>query len=267
MDAGFTLNVKGMLIFEMPGPRILLVMKAKIIWIRPPRKGIRQPRSWPIIDIDLGRGRITIGLTFDYEIKPLLSIHFPFARYSRSTICRISRSTSDLVQRRQRHVLRSIQGPRLFHGPWQRAFPTANTTPATRRTFPLLPLGGFAIATGVSVSFLWGNRSSGLYLSVGASVDVGIGFSPIMFNGELRLWGELHLWVISIEASAQLTVIAGQVPDGPLVPDPEYPGDPTRLYQPTKSIVQIDGEVHGEVDMLLLHDLRIGPCHAGRQAR
>src|SRR6202008_3628391 len=30
MDDGFTLNVKGMLIFEMPGPRILLVMKAKI---------------------------------------------------------------------------------------------------------------------------------------------------------------------------------------------------------------------------------------------
>ena len=101
----------------------------------------------------------------------------------------------------------------------------------------------------MSVSFLWGNRSSGLYLSVGASVDAGIGFSPIMFTGELRLWGELHLWIVSIEASARLTVKAGQVPDGPLLPDPEYPGDPTHMFQPTKSIVQIDGEVSGEVDL------------------
>lgn len=249
MDAGFTLNVKGMLIFEMPGPRILLVMKAKIIWIRPPREGNPTATILAVIDIDLGRGRITIGLTFDYEIKPLLSIHlpvraiFPFddlphfaidvgTWYNAATV-----TFFDLFKARGYFMVRG------------KGLPDSEYDAGNESTFPLLPLGGFAIATGVSVSFLWGNRSSGLYLSVGASVDVGIGFSPIMFNGKLRLWGELHLWVIGIEASAQLTVIAGQVPDGPLLPDPEYPGDPTRLYQPTKSIVQIDGEVHGEIDM------------------
>ena len=77
MDEGFTLNVKGMLIFEMPGPRILLVMKAKIIAIRPPREGNPTATILAVIDIDLGRGRITIGLTFDYEIKPLLVVHIP----------------------------------------------------------------------------------------------------------------------------------------------------------------------------------------------
>jgi hypothetical protein len=61
----------------------------------------------------------------------------------------------------------------------------------------------------------------------------------------LRIWGELHLWVVSIEASARLTVLAGQVPDGPPIPDPDHPDE---LYQPTRNTVKIDGEVHGKVD-------------------
>lgn len=254
MDAGFTLNVKGMLIFEMPGPRILLVMKANIIWIRPPRKGNPTAAILAIIDIDLGRGRITIGLTFDYAIKPLLSIHlpvraiFPFddlphfaidvgTWYNPGTV-----TFFDLFKARGYFMIR---GKGLPDAPGPGSYDATSTV-----NFPLAyPLGGFALATGVSVSYLWGNRSSGLYLSVGSSVDVGIGFSPIMFTGTLKLWGELHLWVIGIEASAQLEITAGQVPDGPIVQDPEFPTDPTKKYQPTKGIVRIDGEVHGEIDM------------------
>lgn len=253
MDAGFTLNVKGMLIFEMPGPRILLVMKAKIIWVRPPRQGNPTATILAIIDVDLGRGRITIGLTFDYEIKPLLSIHlpvraiFPFDDLPHFAIdvgSWYNPATVTFFDWFKARGYLMIRGKGIPDSSGVGSYDAGNES-----TFPLLPLGGFSIATGVSVSFLWGNRASGLYLTVGASIDVGIGFSPIMFNGTLRLWGELHLWVIGIEASAQLKVIAGQVPDGPPLPDPEYPGDPTRLYQPTKSIVQIDGEVRGEVDM------------------
>ena len=58
MDAGFIVNVKGMLIFEMPGPRILFVMKAKILAIRPPRQGNPTATILAVIDLDLGRGRI-----------------------------------------------------------------------------------------------------------------------------------------------------------------------------------------------------------------
>ncbi|KAA1176986.1 hypothetical protein FP026_25830 [Rhizobium tropici] len=256
MDAGFTLNVKGMLIFEMPGPRILLVMKAKIIAIRPPREGNPTATILAVIDIDLGRRRITIGLTFDYEIKPLLAVHiptraiFPFddlahfaidvgSWYNPATV-----TFFDLFKARGYFMIRGKGIPDSSASP-------DNYDEGQDSTFPLLPLrlGGFAIATGVSVSFTWGDVDDGLYLSVGAAADAGLGFAPILFTGEIRLWGELHLWVVSIEAAAKLTVVAGQVPDGPPVHDPDYPGDPTHLYQPTKNVVQIDGEVHGEVDL------------------
>src|SRR5262249_18919806 len=99
--------------------------------------------------------------------------------------------------------------------------------------FPLGTISGFAIATGVSVSYTWGDEDSGLYLNVGSSSDFALGFSPIMFKGQMRMWGELHLWIVGIEASAQLTLTAGQKPDG----------------AGTKTVVNIDGEARGKVDL------------------
>ena len=251
MDAGFVMNVKGMVIFEMPGPRILMVMKAKVLWIRPPRAGNPTATILAIIDVDLGRGRITIGITFDYGIAPLLNIHVPvraifpfddlphFAIDAGTWYSPAKVTFFEIFSARGYFMVRGKGIPDVA-GPG--SYDAGQTSPLP------YPLTGFSIATGVSVSFIWGSRPSGLYLSVGASVDIGLGFSPIMFTGVLRIWGELHLWIVSIEATAQLTVTAGQVPDGPPVHDPEYPGDPTRMIQPTKNLVLIDGEVHGEVD-------------------
>ncbi|WP_428411628.1 hypothetical protein [Pararhizobium sp.] len=248
MDAGFIVNVKGMLIFEMPGPRILFVMKAKILAIRPPRQGNPTATILAVIDLDLGRGRITIGLTFDYEIKPMLSVHvpvraiFPFEDLAHFAIdagtwyAPATVTFFELFTARGYFMIRGKGIPDSVPG----GYDSGALTP-----FPLSPLSGFSIATGVSVSFIWGDKSDGLYISVGASADFGIGFSPIIFSGELRIWGELHLWVVSIEASARLTVLAGQIPDGPPIPDPDHPGE---LYQPTRNAVKIDGEVHGKVD-------------------
>ena len=234
MDAGFVLNVKGMLIFELPGPRILLVMKANIIKVRPPREGNVSATILAVIDVDLGRNRITIGLTFDYAVAPLLKIHvpvraiFPFNDLEHFAIDAGSWYAPASVEFFQ---LFTARGYFMIRG---KGIPDsgspADNYDAGQGNFPLpSPLGGFAIMTGVSVSFVWGSKSSGLYLSVGAAIDVGLGFSPVMFAGDLRLWGELHLWVVSVEASAKLDVIAGQ-----------KDGD---------NIVLIDGEVHGKVDL------------------
>jgi hypothetical protein len=234
MDAGFVLNVKGMLIFELPGPRILLVMKANLIKVRPPRQGNVTATILAVIDVDLGRNRITIGLTFDYAVAPLLKVHvpvraiFPFEDLEHFAIDAGSWYAPATVEFFQ---LFTARGYFMIRG---KGIPDtgspADNYDAGQTNFPLpSPLYGFSIMTGVSVSFLWGSRSSGLYLSVGASIDVGLGFAPVMFAGELRLWGELHLWVVGIEASARLSVLAGQ-----------KDGD---------NIVLVDGEVHGKVDL------------------
>ncbi len=234
MDSGFVLNVKGMLIFELPGPRILLVMKANIIKVRPPREGNVTATILAIIDVDLGRNRITIGLTFDYAVPPLLKVHvpiraiFPFNDLEHFAIDAGSWYAPATVEFFQ---LFTARGYFMIRG---KGIPdtsaAADNYDAGQGNFPLpSPLGGFAIMTGVSVSFIWGSKSSGLYLSVGAAIDVGLGFSPVMFAGDLRLWGELHLWIVGVEASAKLEVTAGQ-----------KDGD---------NIVLIDGEVHGKVDL------------------
>ncbi|OCB55639.1 hypothetical protein A5722_16965 [Mycobacterium vulneris] len=229
MDSGFILNVKGMLIFELPGPRILVVTKAKLLQKRPDRTGDVDATILAIIDLDLARQRITIGLIFDYDVKPLLKVHvpiraiFPFndlAHFAIDAGTWYGPATVEFFK------LFTARGYFMIRG---KGIPDAEYD-AGQSGFPLpTPLGGFAIMTGVSVSFLWGSRSSGLYLSVGASIDVGLGFAPIMFDGQLKLWGELHLWVVGIEASAQLSVTAGE--------------------KGGASVVKIDGEVHGKVDL------------------
>lgn len=235
IDAGFTLNVKGALIFEMPGPRILLVMKASLLKLRPPRQGNVTATILAVIDIDLGRGRISIGLSLDYDINPLLKIHlpvraiFPFddlAHFAIDAGTWYDPATVEFFR------LFTARGYFMIRG---RGIPDADYD-AGHLPAPFGQVGGFAIATGASVSFIWGSKSSGLYLSVGAAIDVALGFSPIRFNGTLRLWGELHLWIIGIEASARLAVTAGQVDD------PAHPGE-------TKNLVLIDGEVHGSIDL------------------
>jgi hypothetical protein len=229
MDAGFILNVKGMLIFELPGPRILLVMKAKILTVKPPREGNVDATILAVIDLDLGRNRITIGITFDYAVAPLLKIHIPLRAifpFSDMAHFAIDAGTWYAPATVEFFQLFTARGYFMIRG---KGIPDSEYD-ADQTNFPLLsPLGGFAIMTGVSVSFLWGSKSSGLYLSVGASIDVGIGFSPIMFAGKLKLWGELHLWIVGIEASAELEVTAGQ--------------------KGGSNIVLIDGEVHGKVEL------------------
>jgi hypothetical protein len=234
IDAGFTLNVKGALIFEMPGPRILLVMKASLLKLRPNRQGNVTATILAVIDIDLGRGRITIGLSLDYDIYPMLKVHlpvraiFPFDDLEHFAIDAGSYWNPATVEFFR---LFTARGYFMIRG---RGIPDAEYDAG--HPAPFDPVSGFAIATGASVSFIWGSRSSGLYLSVGAAIDVVLGFAPIRFNGTLRLWGELHLWIIGIEAAARLEVTAGQVDD------PANPGA-------TKNIVLIDGEVHGSIDL------------------
>jgi hypothetical protein len=232
MDDGFVLNVKGMIIFEMPGPRILFVMKAKIIQPRPDRKGDTDATILAVIDLDLGREMISVGIMFDYKIDPLLLVHVPVRAvfhfddvtnfavdagewYNPATVTFFDEFTA--------HGYFMIRG----HGIPDPNFDAGNTE--FPRPGESIQLSGFSIATGVSVSFIWGDQASGLYLSVGASVDVGLGFAPILFVGELKIWGELHLWIIGIEASARLTLTAGTV-NG-------------------QSLVLIEGEVHGKIDL------------------
>ena len=71
MGSSVIFNMKGVFLLELPGPRLLLMMKANLLIPKPETKGPRACSSRSI-DLDIGRGTMTIGLAIDFEVKPLL---------------------------------------------------------------------------------------------------------------------------------------------------------------------------------------------------
>src|SRR5690606_18391426 len=63
-------------------------------------------------------------------------------------------------------------------------------------------LPGMAVAAGVRAALTWGPEEIGLYIRVTVEANIGISFNPMMLVGQFSLEGELHLFIVSIGASA-----------------------------------------------------------------
>src|SRR5205823_2706813 len=68
--------------------------------------------------------------------------------------------------------------------------------------FPLRPLHGLSVATGIRAALTWGPEEIGLYIRVSAGADLGLSFKPFLAIGKVKLVGELHLFIVSIGVSA-----------------------------------------------------------------
>src|SRR5690606_5338016 len=91
-------------------------------------------------------------------------------------------------------------------------------------------VNGVGLAVGLEVSILWGNTSINLYLRVAAGFNAVLGFEPFYVGGLLYIRGELKLFIISLSASASITVQIGEREDG-------------------TEVSRLDGEVCGELDL------------------
>ncbi|MBN1237710.1 MAG: hypothetical protein JXB36_04365, partial [Gammaproteobacteria bacterium] len=82
MGSPVVFNVKGMFLLELPGPRILLVVKANLLAVLPELKDKNAEGTFLcVIDLDFGRGTLTIGLSIDFSIKPIVEIKIPIEAY------------------------------------------------------------------------------------------------------------------------------------------------------------------------------------------
>ena len=223
VDGGFVVNLKGIVLIEVPGPRLLLVMKADVLKLPPVLKDASQSATFlAVLDIDFGRGTITLGIVAAYEIKSLLKIRVPVTaffdtRNPQNWLVDLG-SYEDRVTVEVLDVI-SGSGYLMVHG--------------NGITIPVLPpvTGGMAIATGFHIScVLMGSKSIGLYLEVAGGFDAILGFDPFFLAGKIYVRGELRLFIISIGASAELDVLVGRT----------TPSSPDITY--------VHGEVCGEVD-------------------
>lgn len=222
VEGGFLVHAKGMVLIEAPGPRVLVLMDADILNPLPSLES--QETGTLLAVIDISPDALTMGLIFAYDkLEPLLTIYLPaeaFFNFNQAADWRLDvggippakvpASVSFLNRLR-------AEGYLLIHG-------------NGIADFPLGKLDGFAAAAGVRVALTWGPKEIGLYLEIAAQADLGISFKPFLILGRMALSGELHLFIVGIEASASATVT--------IVPG--LPGTPSNLH--------VLAEVCGKVD-------------------
>ncbi len=218
IDSGFTLNLKGMLLLELPGPRILVLVKLQMLTFKPDTEGpVDNLGILAVVDLDFNLRKLTIGVLIAYEVKDLISLQVPVeasfafdnAQDWHFYMGRISAPVSAEVL-----GIVKATGYFMIDGDQITGFPGPGG-PTT--------LQGLAIALGLKAAVILGDESSGLYLKVSAGFDAGLTFSPLHVYGVLELRGKLRLFIVSISAWATLQVEA---------PDPTY----------------LHGEACGEVD-------------------
>jgi hypothetical protein len=202
VDGGFIFHLKGVVLLELPGPRLLLVMKADILSLPPAlHDAAQQATILAVVDIDIGAGTITIGLVVDYSVVGLVSIHVPVQGYfSVNDPPDWYFDIGSYSQPATVNVFDTFTGSGylMLHGSGISSYPP----------FPQLASGGFTIAVGFHVDLIWGDTGVGLYLKVGAGFDAIISFAPFGLAGRIAVEGELRLFIVSIGASAELDVLA-----------------------------------------------------------
>ncbi len=200
MEGAFVFNMKGMLVLDLPGPRILIFVKAQILVPRPPsgKPAEQSVGILAVVDLNFQAGYIAIGLMFTYEIKKLLKIEVPIdSRFNFDDIDDWHLYIGSLDNKASADILGIAKGTGylMFDG---KGIPE----------FPLGALKGFSIAAGIAASLVIGDKDSGLYAEVSGALDVGVSLAPLHFLGRMELEGSIHLWIMSIGASASLLVEA-----------------------------------------------------------
>ena len=262
MGSPVIFNVKGMFLLELPGPRIMLMVKAKLLAVLPELKDKNAEGTFMcVIDLDFGRGTLTIGLSIDFSIKPIVEIKIPieaFFNLKSGGDWHVYLGTfagSDLQGRPMPGPIR-IRIFEVFDGAGYMMV-SGHGIPSYKPTWSNLPalpqVQGTALATGLEVSIVWGNTSINLYLRVTAGFNAVLGFEPFYVGGLLYLRGELKLFIISLSASAGLAVQIGQRID--VIGGVEVKTE----------IARIDGEVCGELDLFFFTLKGCVNFHLGEQ--
>jgi hypothetical protein len=232
MGSSIIFNVKGVVMLELPGPRLLIVVRANLLAVLPDLKDKNAQGTFLcVIDLDFGRGTLSIGLSIDFSIKPIVEIQIPIEAYfnlKKGSDWHVYLGTfpgNDLQNR-------PLPGP--IHARILEVFDGQGYVMVSGHGIPaykgLSAVSGVALAVGLEVSIVWGNTSINLYLRATAGFNAVLGFDPFYVGGTLYVRGELHLFILSISASASLTVQIGTRSDG-------------------TEVSRIDGEICGEVDL------------------
>lgn len=233
-EGGFLINMQGMLVLELPGPRILIMVKVKIVSILPdqpptPAKNL-EVGIIGIIDIDFNRQQLTLGVMLNFNIEQVLAITLPIELFFKwdnpsdwhlylGTIAQPASATILDIVRGSAYLM--IQGNELNYADYGTRVPEFLRTKR---------LNGIAIAIGLEASIILGNEGAGIYLKIAAGAHFGVSFAPFLVVGNMYFIGKLRLVIISISARGSFDVMV------------------TKKKTSNDLKVYIHGEVCGSVD-------------------
>lgn len=214
MEGGVILNLDGTFLLELPGPRVLIMMNARIV-SPPPSVGELGMKGGVLAVIEITPYHFLIGILVQWDIEDLIKIVipieavFPFGSNAQDWHIYLGART-DYGPSVEVDVLGIVKGSGylMFRGNGLKPFAVHGGT--------LPELFGFSIGLGVAAGFVWGDKSVGLYLSISGGMDAELGFSPFTLAGNIWVAGELRLWIVSVGADASLNVIVAEQPGGDL---------------------------------------------------
>lgn len=231
---GTLMNLDGTLLLELPGPRLLVMMKARIV--SPPPSADQMGASGGVLAvIEISPEHLLIGVLIDWSAKDLIKIEipieavFPFGAESDGWHIYLG-ARKDLGQPITVKVLGLVEGTGylMFKGDGLPAY----SPPSAKEWAKLPAIQGFGIGLGAAASFRWGDDD--VYLQIGGGMDAVVGFDPFLLAGVLAVAGDLHLWIVSIGADATLLARVAELPG---------PGG-----QGSELAVYVRGEACGHVD-------------------
>lgn len=214
MEGGVLMNLDGTLILELPGPRVLIMMNARIVSPPPSMDGLGMSGGILAV-IEITPEHFLIGILISWEVEDLIKIVipveavFPFAPHLHKWHIYLG-ARPDIARPIEVDVLGIVRGTGylMFKGDGLPAYTVQGAT--------LPAIKGFGIGLGVAASFTWGDVDAGLYLRIGGGMDAVIGFDPFILAGTVYVSGELRLFIVSIGAYAQLTAKVNEEEDGNL---------------------------------------------------
>jgi hypothetical protein len=199
LEGGTVFNMKGMLLLELPGPRILIFVKAQVLKKRPDTKEVVESLGLlGVVDLNFELQKLTIGIALNFEAKDLIKLKVPVEvlfTFNDTSKWHMHVGSIDAPASAEILGIYKAKGYLMFAGDEIAHFPT----PLGPITIP-----GLAIALGIRASLVLGDEDSGLFLKVSAALDASLVFSPFHVHGSLLLEGELRLFIVSISASASL---------------------------------------------------------------
>ena len=203
---GFLMNMRGMLVLELPGPQIIVTVNLQIVTDLPGGDGGIDTDSLTvgilgILDIDLNLHQITIGVSVNFDVDELIVITVPisiFFSWDDPDSWHIWLGTIQTPV--SANILGIVKGcGYLMIGGEEIDLPAPSNA--------VLP--GVAVALGLRASVIWGSESVGIYLEVTVGADLGVSFSPRLFIvGQIHLSGQLKLLIVSIGATGDFLIQA-----------------------------------------------------------